>query len=458
MIFPNFINKYKFAFFTALSLLVICGCQRPNVPKINELKENAESKEGIVEGVAKSSGAPVNNLEFKEVIVEGTGVSLDSAKKNAFRDAVRIVVGSFIENDILIKNDKIIEENLLEYSGGFVETFQIISESKDKDGLFKVKLKAKVPQHTIVEKLRSMKIDVKNVSGSNLKAQLETQETMKKEGGKLISSIMEEYPKLWQAKQIGEPKIANSKLALQIEVSVDREKYLAWAGKLCKVLEKSADLKVTRSYVKSGEENDGRPIGAKLKDDNSFVIYAEKVNRYDPEPKYLPYRNGKFFAVVRNFTISGNCEIDHFYFFESNPIFPIFDASVTDKSENGKSYYPSFPFAKQYIPNQFNVSIFSASEELLFKWKYKSDMGDSFSGYTLWNYSNVHLGTNHLKGGGSGYVNPLTPFPFIYNQVGFDIPGSYTAYSTKCMLELRLPIDDFDVSKVSKIATSFSIE
>ena len=99
------------------------------------MKENAESKEGIVEVVAKSSGVSVNNLEFKEVIVEGTGVSLDSAKKNAFRDAVRIVVGSFIENDILIKNDKIIEENLLEYSGGFVETFQIISESKDKDGL-----------------------------------------------------------------------------------------------------------------------------------------------------------------------------------------------------------------------------------------------------------------------------------------------------------------------------------
>jgi hypothetical protein len=341
---------------------------------------------------------------------------------------------------------------LLEYSGGFVETFQIISESKDKDGLFKVKLKAKVPQHTIVEKLRSMKIEVKSVSGSNLKAQLETQETMKKEGGKLISSIMEEYPKLWQAKQIGEPKIANSKLALQIEVSVDREKYLAWAEKLCKVLEKSADLKVTRSYVKSGEENDGRPTGTKLKDDNSLVIYAEKVNRYDPEPKYLPYRNGKFFAVVRNFTISGNCEIDHFYFFESNPILPVFDASVTDKSEYGKSYYPSFPYAKQYIPNQFNVSILSASDELLFKWKYKSDTGDN-----LWNYNDVHFATNHLKGG-SGYVNPLTPFPFIYNQVGFDVPGSYTAYSTKCMLELRLPIDDFDVSKVSKIATSFSFE
>lgn len=400
-------------------------------------------------------------LKTEEVIVEGVGVSAEAAKKNAFRNAVGKVVGSFIENDTLIKNDKIIEEKLLEYSGGFVETFEIVSEGKDKDGFFKVKLKAKVAKQTVAEKLRSMKIDVKTVSGSNLKAQLETQETMKKDGGKLINSIMEEYPKLWQAKQIGDPKIANGKLALEIEVSVDREKYLEWAEKLCKVLEKSADSKVTRKYVKSGEESNGRPIGAKLKDDSSISIYSDKVNKYDVDPKYLPYLKGKFFAVVKNFNVSGDCEIDHFYFYESNPLFPIFDASVKDKSEYGKSYYPSFYYGKQFIPNQFNILIYSDNDKLLMKWIYKSDFGGSSLGekwgYTLWDQRRLHFATNHSRGG-SGYVNPLTPFPFIYAQVGFDVHGSYTAYSTKCLLELRLPIEDFDVAKVSKIATSFSIE
>jgi ribosomal protein S8 len=131
-------------------------------------------------------------VKTQEVVVDGIGVSPEAAKKNAFRNAVSKVVGSFIENDILIKNDKIIEDKLLEYSGGFVETFEVISESKDKDGLFKVKLKAKIAQQTVVEKLRTLKIDVIIVSGSNLKAQLETQKTMKNEGGKLINSIMEE--------------------------------------------------------------------------------------------------------------------------------------------------------------------------------------------------------------------------------------------------------------------------
>jgi D-alanine-D-alanine ligase-like ATP-grasp enzyme len=81
-----------------------------------------------------------------------------------------------------------------------------------------VKLKAKIAQQTVVEKLRSMKIDVKSVSGSNLKAQLETQETMKKDGGKLINSIMEEYPKLWQASGVSYSQLLDE----LIELAFDR--------------------------------------------------------------------------------------------------------------------------------------------------------------------------------------------------------------------------------------------
>ena len=294
MNFPNIINQYKFAFYTTLSLCIICP-----IPFLNAQE----------------------TIKTEEVIIEGVGVTPEAAKKNAFRNAVSKVVGSFIENDILIKNDKIIEDKLLEYSGGFVETFEIISESKDKEGLFKVKLKAKIAQQTVVEKLRSMKIDVKSVSGSNLKAQFETQETMKKEGGKLINSIMEEYPKLWQAKQMGEPKIANRKLALQIEVSVDREMYLAWAGKLCKVLEKNADSKVVRSYTKGNHANYDRPESIKLEDLN--IIYDPYY--FEPSQDNLRFKDLEnsdiIFTVVEEFSSSGNCEIVHFLFKKSNQFY-----------------------------------------------------------------------------------------------------------------------------------------
>ena len=389
-------------------------------------------------------------VKTREVVVDGIGVSPEAAKKNAFRNAVSKVVGSFIENDILIKNDKIIEDKLLEYSGGFVETFEVISESKDKDGLFKVKLKAKIAQQTVVQKLRSMKIDVKSVSGSNLKAQLETQETMKNEGGKFISSIMEEYPKLWQAKQIGEPKIANGKLALQIEVSVDRTKYLEWVDKLCKVLEKSSNLKIIRSYAKSGPANYNKPILIKIENLNVVVNepYYFKVS-----PAYLKSGgrlSGKIFAIVEDFSVSGDCKIAHFIFEESNPLYSFFSNS---KATQDKGI--CFRYANNFVPNQLNIVAYDASEKVISKYSYKSKYGGQDWGYTLWN-PNSHLGMNPMRG--TNYTNPITPFPFIYQQRAFESGENTAVYATKCIIDANVPIDGIDVSKISKIVTGFSIE
>ena len=413
MNFPNITNQYRFVFFTTLSLCIICA-----IPFLNAQE----------------------TIKTEEVIIDGVGVSPEAAKKNAFRNAVSKVVGSFIENDILIKNDKIIEDKLLEYSGGFVETFEIISESKDKDGLFKVKLKAKIAKQTVVEKLRSMKIDVKSVSGSNLKAQLDTQETMKKEGGKLINSIMEEYPKLWQAKQIGEPKIANGKLALQIEVSVDREKYLAWAEKLCKVLEKSADSKVVRSYKKDGHANSDKPESIKL--ENLNIIY-DSYN-FKTSSEYLLFKDREnldiVFAVVEEFSVSGNCKISHFLFKESNPLYFLFKV---DKKTDFFSNY-----TRKFIPNRFDVMIYDSSDKLIYKYYYKS-AGDSDK---LCDFTRTDSAMTLIE----DTTMPITPFPILsYFE---SIHSENVIYSTKCIVKAALPIEDFDVAKISKITTGFSIE
>jgi hypothetical protein len=406
-------NQYKFVFFTTLSLCIICAFPFLNAQEV---------------------------VKTEDVVIEGVGTSPEAAKRNAFRNAVSKVVGSFIENDILIKNDKIIEDKLLEYSGGFVETFEIISESKDKDGLFKVKLKAKIAQQTVVEKLRSMKIDVKSVSGSNLKAQLDTQETMKKEGGKLINSIMEEYPKLWQAKQMGEPKIANGKLVLEIEVSVDRDKYLAWTGKLCKVLEKSADSKLVRSYKKEGHANYNRPENTKLED--LHIIYDPYY--FGTSSDYLIFNDREnsdiVFAVVEEFSVSGNCKLSHFLFKESNPLFSLFKV---DKETDVFSNY-----ARKFVPNRFNVMIYDSFDKLIYKYDYKSVRG------SLWDFTVVDFGMNSIRG--QDRTMPITPFPCL--SPFESIRDGHVVYSTKCIVKAALPIEDFDVAKISKITTGFSIE
>jgi len=411
MNFPNITDQYRFVFFTTLSLCIICA-----FPFLNAQE----------------------TIKTEEVIIEGVGTSPEAAKKNAFRNAVSKVVGSFIENDILIKNDKIIEDKLLEYSGGFVETFEVISESKDKDGLFKVKLKAKIAKQTVVEKLRSMKIDVKSVSGSNLKAQFETQETMKKEGGKLINSIMEEYPKLWQAKQIGEPKIANAKLVLEIEVSVDREKYLAWAGKLCKLLEKSADCTTTRSYRRDGPVEAYNHFNCRLPGGNCSIFSVDpfyfKVN-----PDYLKFNKAKeggiIFSVVSDFTPQGNCDIQSFLFYRSNPLFSV----IGNEDEIGKACRK---YLIKFIPNRFNINIQNIDDINLLK-----ETLTGASGFPLWSpFEKFAIG---------GDLFAVTPFAMLG---GFDRSYGTTKYAIKGILKANLPIEGIDVSKISKITTGFSIE
>ena len=353
------------------------------------------------------------------------------------------VVGSFIENDILIKNDKIIEDKLLEYSGGFVESFEVISESKDKDGLFKVKLKAKIAQQTVVEKLRSMKIDVISVSGSNLKAQLETQETMKKEGGKLINSIMEEYPNLWQAKQISEPKIANGKLALQIEASVDRTKYLEWADKLCKVLEKSADCKTLRSYVVNEKSesklNEDRFSGGNCSIGCSSFLYKT--------PKYLKFNDAKepgcFFSIVRNFSLQG-CELQGYLFYKSNPLF---DVVGIDNKRYGEFFSPE-TYLLKYLPNRLNINVLDQKSGVLLNKKI---------GVVKDRFTNGYLWSGYVGGFGiSGHFCTITPFVVMHQPFsGSDLVGRY---SSKCIIKADLPIDGIEVGDISKIVTGFSIE
>ena len=416
----NVTNQYKFVFFTTVTLCIICA-----FPFLNAQE----------------------TVKTEEVIADGVGVSPEAAKKNAFRNAVSKVVGSFIENDILIKNDKIIEDRLLEYSGGFVETFEIISESKDKDGLFKVKLKAKIAQQTVVEKLRSMKIDVKSVSGSNLKAQLDTQETMKKEGGKLINSIMEEYPKLWQAKQIGESKIANGKLALQIEVSVDREKYLAWAEKLCKVLEKSADCTTSRSYKKSGPVASYDSYNYRLPGGNCSIFSVDPCY-FDVNPQHLSFNKAKeggiIFSVVRDFTPQGNCDLKSFLFYKSNPISEVIGINERSDQFNSNIYYNK-NYLRNYLPNRLEIKIQDKNNANLLR---ESITGEIF-GKILWEYPNGF--------GMTGDLFPATPFAQIRGH-GFTRDSGSVGYSTKCIINANLPIDGVDVSKISKIVTGFSIE
>ena len=98
--------------FILVSLLGFNNVSHSQNPDKNKNVENKKDKK------KKDVG---NNT--KEVIAEGVGDSHDNAIKDAFRNAVRQVVGVYVDSETLVKNDKLVDDKILTLSNGFINDY-----------------------------------------------------------------------------------------------------------------------------------------------------------------------------------------------------------------------------------------------------------------------------------------------------------------------------------------------
>ena len=102
----------------------------------------------------------------REVIAEGVGDTPDNSLKNAYRNAVRQVVGFMVDEKILLNNDKLIEEKVLQFSSDFVKSKSEIEGSKKVEmKIHKIRIKTVVDIKAISEKLKSNNITIIETSG-----------------------------------------------------------------------------------------------------------------------------------------------------------------------------------------------------------------------------------------------------------------------------------------------------
>lgn len=186
----------------------------------------------------------VDKEPVSTVIAEGTGKDLKEAKKAAFRDAVRKVVGVLIDAETLVKNDEVISEQIYEYSGGFIQTFEVLSEKKIEGGLIRIQIKAVVERLHVLNKLKTAKVKVttSEVRGEDLLAEKMTQEEARKNATRLLQQTFKELPLLFEAKLEGKPRLNEQAggVVLVYNVSVNAEKYQAFVKKAVVVLDKIA--------------------------------------------------------------------------------------------------------------------------------------------------------------------------------------------------------------------------
>lgn len=214
------------------------------------------------------------------VIAEGVGANPEDALREAFRQAVRQVVGTFVDAETLVKNDELVSDKILTYSNGYITAYKKLRETA-RNGLVRVTIQAAVKREPLAAKLSEVNVTVAPLSGSKLFAQAVSQTAAERDALALLRSALVGFPQnIIEATSEGEPKIEerseeNVTISYQVKVAVNIDKYTPFQQRLTQVLEQIAKYKGESTLMKkpTGAISPGGswPTGAKFETLGEFA-------------------------------------------------------------------------------------------------------------------------------------------------------------------------------------------
>jgi hypothetical protein len=218
---------------------------------------------------AAGKAKPTELQTTQTVVVEGVGLTADAALEDAYRQAVRQVMGTVVDAVTLIKNDELIEDKVLTYSDGFITRYDKLSERR-ADGLTRVRITAVVERRSLIEKLSAANVSMKQLDGKNLFAELKTQLDAEASTAALLRRALDGFPLNCLTVGVeGKPEILSkdeekAKLRFLVRYEADLAAYDAFAKRITQMLDEVA--------LRKGEFSlEGRKIA---RDDNIKPGYA----------------------------------------------------------------------------------------------------------------------------------------------------------------------------------------
>ena len=192
-----------------------------------------------------NSSAP----SVKEVTVRGSGIDVESAKKDAYREAVRQVVGLYTTESTRVENDELIEDKVISLSSGLVEKAETLKES-NRDGLIQVSMKCWVRVTKVVDTLSQNNVATTKIEEGTIKPVIDTIDDQERAREELKAAAFEGFPSAWfkveadEKVRIGEKaENGDRKIYVTTTVKPDLDAYKASAAKLAKALEVQAKEK-----------------------------------------------------------------------------------------------------------------------------------------------------------------------------------------------------------------------
>jgi len=177
----------------------------------------------------------------RTVVAEGVGLTPDEALKDAFRAAVRQVVGEVVDAETLVKDDQLVRDQVLTYSDAYIPKHTKVSE-RSEGGLFRVTIRAVVERRKLVVKLKAANVSVNDVDGQSVFGSIVSQLENEKDAAALLKAALEGFPKnCLEANVVGEPQVVQkdgekATLRFQVQLRPDMNAYKSFAASLEKTL------------------------------------------------------------------------------------------------------------------------------------------------------------------------------------------------------------------------------
>ena len=123
----------------------------------------------------------------------GTGANFELAKQNAFREAIQIKVGALVLSERESNAYRLVKDDILVYSAGYVEDFKVISTSTVNKNVV-VTMDVMVSSSKIADSILSKKDNTKNFSGEQMTAQYDTYLEQRSKGNEVLNNLLTSYP------------------------------------------------------------------------------------------------------------------------------------------------------------------------------------------------------------------------------------------------------------------------
>lgn len=127
----------------------------------------------------------------------GSATGCSDARLAAYRDAVQKAVGVFIDSATVVQNFELINDTIINYSDGYIDQVEVVSEQQDANGLCRVVVDAQVRStklQTRVDEIRPQLTKVSNNQMVSIEATIKTKADQREAAIALLAPLIAELP------------------------------------------------------------------------------------------------------------------------------------------------------------------------------------------------------------------------------------------------------------------------